>query len=545
MNNQGNENVSIPNNENLSNQGMTHFSQTGMYTEAGVTNFSSTPKPKIGKKKLAIILGVILVVVLAIFLICKIFAKKNSYTFDTLTDTEAFFIKNEEGEYALFNEDGKQLSDFIFDYTGSFYGGVAKVSNKDGQYAIIKEDGSYLVEFSDQYIFSYGPFFELSTDSLLSNRLINYTGKTILEGVDFSVDHYSDYSFLVISLADSSLQVMNYKGEIMDTLPKGSYDWASEYVEGYKTLIGNSKTYLYDVEKGKKLLEIDGEYLISSALGDTIVLASYNDLTTGSYKIVKNKKVQYTVSKDTCSSISITENGELVCMSKEDYSYHFLESDGTVRSQAMVAYHSSKNYIVEAENGLTFYDNGKEAQTVSCVSFSSLTEDGYILSNRTSGNCRNQESGYTYYSTSGDKLSATYYRAADFDENGYAIVREDYYNTYLIDKSYTRVSNEYESVSAVGNCYVAKDEDGNYLLLNSKLEVLEKGFNKYRSSYRNSNKDAFAAITYDDKVVLYNVTTGKKVKEYGDKTIEFSGHYFKIDNSYYSYKTGEAFYTEG
>ena len=91
---------------------------------------------KLKKKKFKKIFGIVLIglvlIVVANF-VFKLIFKKEPMTFEKLGQTEAFFLMNDAGYYALFNEDGKQLTEFEFETTGDFYGGVARVRSKDGK----------------------------------------------------------------------------------------------------------------------------------------------------------------------------------------------------------------------------------------------------------------------------------------------------------------------------------------------------------------------------------------------------------------------------
>ena len=140
---------------------------------------------KLKKKKIKKIIGVTLIVLvliaLAIF-VFKIIFKKEPMTFEKLGQTEAFFLMDDEGYYALFNEDGKQLTEFEFETTGDFYGGVVRVKSKNGKNGIIKENGKYLEPLSENSIYGSYSLFEINNSENYITQIKNYKGRQVIYG---------------------------------------------------------------------------------------------------------------------------------------------------------------------------------------------------------------------------------------------------------------------------------------------------------------------------------------------------------------------------
>ncbi len=504
---------------------------------------------RIPKKKVGIILGIVIVLIILLLVGIKLFTKKEKLKYENFRLTDAFFIENENGEYALFNESGKQLTEFTFSSVDSFYGGVTKVSNKNGEDALINEKGKYVIPFTKDYIHHNYSLYKISNDETQKDTLLNFQGKKIMEDTYLTIETFSDYALYLVQtvkdVEEKKERVFNYQGKQIDTVPAGTYSISSEIYDGYITLMNEDTTYVYQLDMGKKILTTDGKYCMAGAQEGTILLSScsswYESDEVKKYKVIQKGKEKYSLSKEECNA-SLTEKGEVICRNS-DGTYDFVDGKGTIQENHIAGYLSSKDYVVEDKDTheIHFYQNGKEVSSVSCATYEASLEDGYILRNYTYGDC-DVESGYIYYSKKGEKLSDRYYAASPWDENGYAIVASEYQDYYLIDKDFKKVSDSYQRIRNYGKLYLASKEK-DYELLDNHQKILETGIEEYDTATATKKKEIFIGVEKDGKVTVYNATTQKKVGEVEGKDIRFTDHYYLLGNVYYSYQTGKSFYT--
>lgn len=518
---------------------------SGYYPPQNNMVYNPVPPVAPKKRKLLPILLISVVVLLVVgFVIWKLFVPKNKkYTYATLKDTNAFFLPNDENYYALFNEDGKQLTEFQFDKVGEFYGGVTKVTNEEGKFAIIKENGSYLVKFTDDEILSYQSLFLIKPKEGKS-RLINYEGKKLLEEESIAVSSFDDASLFLVSTDKEKVTVMNYNGTKIEDLKKKKYSKSIATVDGLVTLIGNQKTYLYKLDTGTKIYETDGSYCITKADGSAIVLSSCaNPDNVKNYKLIKDGKELYTMGKNLCDSIEIMEDGNFACKSAGSSVYRFINPDGTTRDAIIASYHTQNDYVEKNGINLVFYVDNKERYRVSCANLEKSVKSGYLIKYYAYGECLGKEEGLAYYNVSGEKVSPTYHQTSEWDDLGRAIVSSKMGSVYLVNQKFEQVSSEYRMIQPVNHLYIAMNANGNYTLLNEDLKEIENGFKSYKMTTR-EDKPNYLALVYPNKIVLYDSMIGEKIGENNGTKVTLTDHYYKIDAGYYSYRTGKHFYTK-
>ena len=115
---------------------------------------------KLPKKVILCVLVAIVLVIVAVFGIKKIFCSKDiSKTKATYTD--AFFIKNKKGEYALFNDKGKNITGFIYESAGKILNNSAFVMKDNNEYAVINNKGKEIIPAGKyEYLSDYNGFYK-------------------------------------------------------------------------------------------------------------------------------------------------------------------------------------------------------------------------------------------------------------------------------------------------------------------------------------------------------------------------------------------------
>lgn len=527
-----------------------------------VENPTSVPvepsvKPKKDYKKIILIAASIVVLAVVAFLVYKLLFNKEKLTYENFTETESFFITDSDGNYALFNEDGKQLTDFEYEYAGSFYGGAARVYDKEGRYGVIKENGEYLIPLSEDFIYGNYGLYEVVNSKLDKTQIQNFNGSVIAEANYLDVDSYAYGAlFTIVEYDDSyrkldTVKVVNYAGNSMGTLTDAdSYTYYS-YDGGYVTLISDTKTVLYNIDEAKKVIELDGKYCISDSTDKTVIL---NSCTTWSsttddnlYKVIIDGKIAYTVSKED-KTLNLATDGSVLSWDKNSKYYELLDKKGNVVQSSIIGYQDGKNYIVEQDDRLMFYKNNERKNILDCATYYQNASDKlYIIKvDRYADKCKGDiDNQYSYYDLAGNKKSKDFYSASKFNDAGRAIVSTDNLENYIINDKFEILGDSHYQMREVGNLYIVWDEKHNQALIDKNGKVLESVVEDY-VSYGSSEDDKSYIIveTAKNTQVLYDSQTGKKISTVSGEVVYAFQHYFTVDGNYYSYKTGKLFYSK-
>ena len=507
------------------------------------------------RKKLIKFIGlgifILLVLIIVVFILKTIF-KKDKILFEDLTQTDSFFIANDTGYYALFNEDGEQLSDFEFVSGGTFYGGVTRVEHKNGTSGIIKEDGEYLVPLNDGTVSGNYSLFLIREKGETKTKIKNFRGDVVSKGESLVLNSYAYGALYSIVEGNSKdAKILNYNGSSMGELENiDDYKYFS-YDGSYATLMSETTTVLYNVDEAKKLTTIDGEFCIYDTAEKTVILHSCTkwESTDGSniYKVVKNGEVLYTLdSKDI--TLSLTKDGYVLSRKiKEDY-YNLLDDKGNVKQQYIIGYQDGKNYVVEIDDRLMFYKNNERKNILDCATYYRVASDElYVVRvDRYADGCKEDiDNQYSYYDLAGNKKAKDFYAAGVFNKEGRAIVSTDNLENYIIDSNFKILSGEHYSLKAVGSLYIVWDEKHNQALLDKNGIIIEDEIKSYTSYGTVEEEESYVAVEIKENTyTVYDTQTGNKLITVQGDSISLFKQYFVVDNSYYSYKTGKKFYSE-
>lgn len=553
------------NNENYNNNintNNTPFNYNSNYVNQNYTqntqfqnNNGSSNKSKL-KKVIFILLVIVILATIGLFLYLKKDKTKNN-DFDINYST-AFFIQDSNSKYALFNDDGKKLTDFIFTHVSDFVNGTSLVK-KDDAYGIIDSNGKMTVDFGKyDYITNAAGMYKVH-DKDYHYYLINGSGKVLYDMENMSLDTFIGANTYSILEDDKSktYKVLNYEGQAMLTFPINDNiedSPSTNEEDGYISVFYNKKNYILNLITGKEMISFNSDvhYCVNNVEedGKIITLNScvswYQSQEKTYYKFIKDGKL-YDLN-DKCEKVYYSE-GNLVCYN--NYKNYLLDSNLNVGIQISdTAYLDNNNYAKSKDgsfSGIDFYNNGKVVKKVECRR---LEETGYmknglyILGTYYSKTCKTESGTYEYYTSNGENaFGKSFQKAEKFDENGLAKVSEDKENYYLIDSTGKKVSNDYSSISLSSGYYiVAKDDlkgiidkDGKIIVdcLYLKVEITEKQNKKYAK-----------LTTSDSKYVIYDISEKSELMTF-DSSPSFSTHYITVKkdghNQYYTYN-GKMFY---
>lgn len=535
---------------NYINQNQSYMQNTHFQNNNGSSN-------KLKPKKLIFILLIIVVLVdIGVFLYLKK-NKERSNDFNINYST-SFFIRDSNNKYALFNDDGKKLTDFIFTSVSDFVNGTSLVK-KDNAYGIVDSNGKMTVNFEKyDYITPAVGMYKVRGEDY-HYYLINGLGKVLYDMENMSL--YTSISADTYSVLEDekskTYKVLNYEGKVMSTIPidNNVEDSPSTNEEdGYISVFYNKKNYILNSITGKEITSFNSDlhYCINNVEegGKIITLNSCESWLQNQektyYKFIKDGKL-YDLT-DKCEKVYYSE-GNFLCY--KDYKTYLLDSNLNVGiGTSDKAYLDNNNYATTKDGsfgGIDFYNNGSIVKNVECRR---LKETGYmknglyILSTYYSITCGTESGTYEYYTSSRENaFGKSFQKAENFDENGLAKVSEDKEKYYLIDSTGKKVSNDYSSISIYSGYYIVTkdnlkgiiDKNVNVIVdcLYSNIEITEKQNKKYAK-----------LTTPDSKYVIYDISKNSELMTLDNSPALFT-HYINVtkdgNKQYYTYN-GKMFY---
>lgn len=520
------------------------------YFEKSQVETKKKKKLKLKLKPLLKLLILIAIIILGVIFVSKFFCKKDSYK-DKATYSTSFFIKNNKGKYALFNDKGKKLTDFIFDSANSFINDSALVYKEKEGYKIINNKGKDVVGYGKYtYISNYTGLYKVRSDK--GYKLIDGEGKTVIDAEEIEVSAYGDDYPFVIAIANNEVKILSYDGSVIKSLKqnKSAKSPTVNHIGEYSTMFYDGTTIVFNAKTKKVITKFDSNthYCINNVSdnGKILTLNScaswFETLSEKGQKVLVKDKV--TDLSDKCDSLSISEN-IVVCSSVDGD--RFVEISGKKaklgnKISNRTAFIDEDNYVTRNNSTykLEFYKKGKKVKTMdaSLSSIGKMHNDMYVLY---------VDNAYEFYGIDGKKaIKESYKYASSFDKNNLARVSEDGITYYLINEKGKKIGNEYSSITNYEDYYLVSDKDGLKGIINKKGKVILD--TKFYSINIKQIRDKYYAITStkDGKYALYNLEKGKLVKE-SSGTITISDHYVKVSKnnkaSYYTYK-GKLIYSE-
>lgn len=553
-NNENNFNVQQPTNnintstiQNVPNQPM------GQPINNLSNNYHNGANNKKSKSKLCIMI-LLLVAVLGViaFLYFKKDKKQNN-DFDINYST-SFFIKDANGKYALFNDDGKKLTDFIFTSVSEFANGTARVE-KDDAYGIINTNGKMTVDFGKySYINDEGGMYVVEGEDY-NYFLINSEGKVLYNEEGMGLLDFSgrDIYLILKDTKNKVYKVLNYEGKEMASFSIDSNAKApsTNDEDGYISVFYNNKNYILNSVTGKEVTSFDADlhYCINYVKEDGKIIIMNSCSIWGQsqtyYKFIKDGKL-YDLT-DKCERVDYLE-GNFSC--KKNYTTFLLDSNLNVGIDiSNSAYIDNNTYATEKDwksESVDFYNNGSIVKNVGCRELSStghMKNGLYILKAYYRNTCGDDSDTYEYYKTNGEKAFGKSFKSAKmFDENDLAIVSEDKENYYLMDINGKKISQDYSDIHSRSSYYT---------VVKNKLEgIIDKNGNvilecKYKEVQPIKNIEKYVILTTtDSKYIVYDIEKKSEIVTV-DKSPSLTAHYIEVSkdgkNQYYTYN-GKMFY---
>lgn len=514
-----------------------------------------------------IFIGVLVAIIISLIFLNK---KNNNIIQDennneTISNKNAFCISDNRGKYAVFNAVGKQITKFDFSNECDFYNGSSVVKNDDGQYGIINTSGKFVVKYGKySHISQIESLYKASNES--TNYVLNSKGKEVFKTDDykFDLDESSDDSNMYKATLSNAIILFDYNGKKIDEINSNSKTSYSDLrcKDLFCEMFIDNKTYIYNLDEGKRIITLDGENYINTHKGDIISVYLKNN----KYNVYKNDKLILD-GVEASNGLDILDDG----FAARNSTYTLYDKAGNVVNDTVFFYKDTKNYLKKddyTKSTYSFYKDGKLSKKddtlVSLFSNNDTSlQNNYdnsliIMSSKKQIPCYDNSTcyGYNFYDFSGNAVNKTSYVKLKTGYSDYMLVSEDGKKEYIINKKFEKVSDDYDSNSIFS--IITNDKkihfwqvykDGKYMLLAENGKVLKENIIEkvFVSSSIPSN---IIQLKYDDKVELYNIKE-KKVVVTLDKNVTFNSYndlYINVTengvNNFYSYINGKKFYSK-
>ena len=503
---------------------------------------SNIKQNKESKKSKIIILIIIAIVLLIIGIVLFLYFKNND-----ITSSSSFFIRNNDNEnYALFNEEGEQLTEFIFSIQSYFVNGTAMVK-KDDSYGIIDTNGKTKVEFGKYLSITPEAGLYIVRDKDSNKQLINGNGNVLFDLNDNELETFNTpYYSLLKENTTKTYKVLDYQGKVMVSFPiVGNAEGpAISSEDDYISVYYNKKNYVLNMKTGKEFISFNDSrrYCIKNVSEDETIFTLHSCVEWPQtqdkkyYKIIKNKKIYDLYDK--CDDVYY-EDGTLLCY--KDYEDYFLDNNLNIgMNVSSVLYVDSNTYIKYNGNNIEFYNNGKVIKTVFSKKIDryGYNKEGlYLLKNDyiSSGYLNND---LEFYNTKGEKaFDKSFKTADDFDENHLAKVSDKYDVYYLIDNKGTKVSSDFDDIELQNNnYYIVKNNNLKGILDNNGNKIVDCKYSKIEF-VEIQNKHYVKLTTTDSKYIVYDLDKKSEILT-SDSAPNLKDQYISIyKNNNYQYYT--------
>ncbi|MFI3307132.1 MAG: hypothetical protein R3Y21_01055 [Mycoplasmatota bacterium] len=353
--------------------------------EVKVNNNISRNRLSKKKKVIFIVIPILFVLSMIIFILVS-----NNDFFCKSEEINNFLISNGE-KYALFNSNGEQLTEFIYDssYNSYINGGII-LSRDNIDVLIDKEGKEVLVGNEDSYLFIKGILYSFlnndENDEIISglyagNGELIYSNEYNVLSFLGSVTNYYDDDYAIIT-DDLNIIVLNYKyEEILEIEKPDSSDNIYAYSDdGYLSLNSNNYFYLIDLENAKVVFEEETEIQYDVNVDDVgnIFLSQryiYGE-NNESFIFLDNdyNKINY---DEKCFSFSTISGSNSLYQCKTSTGTYYLTEKFLINELNVVYEYSYNSYVYLQDDNYYIYHNGKTTEIIGADSFISNNTSGY------------------------------------------------------------------------------------------------------------------------------------------------------------------------
>lgn len=519
-------------------------------------------KKKIFLKSPAFI-AVVAVLAVAIGFVCvkEISSEKKKSGSFNIENSTSFFLKNNDGKYALFSRSGKQLTEFEYTSASEFINGYAIV-RQGNSYAVLSESGKITIPF-DSYksIKSETGMFKV-TDNDYHSSIVDGKGK-LLYGLEkanlqtyIGVDYYSIYE----DENNKTYKLLDYKGkELLGFSKNDSSDSPSTNGKnGVVAVSYGGKVWVLNYETGKEIASFNDNntYCPSYVSDDKSVIelvscvGAFQTQDKTYIKLVSDGKVKDVT--DSCTNLSFYDNVSL-CLTPDRNLYTLDKNFKNLNEVSNSTYVDSNKYAKNASgsfNGVDFYDGNKVINHVDCLS---MNEHGYasnglyILSTFYSKTCNTNSGSYLLYNSNGEKVvDKSFKLIKDADKYGNMVVSEEKGQYYLINNKGEKLSDVYSSITLSYGYYIVVKDGNKGIIDKDGKEVASCTYSDVKI-YENAVGFVAKLVDSNNKNIAFDMDSKKQILSV-DGNISLTKNYIMYEangkKQYYSYENGKMFYEQ-
>lgn len=502
------------------------------------TQPTTTAEPKKTKnKRVPIIIGLLAAVVLLVGLgvwALVAFLSHDSGGAVAEDGKIAFAIESDkhDGSFAIFDNDGNRLTDFIYGEVSEFKNGYAVVQDSSRtKFAIITNNGKLSVPFGKyDNIELVGSLFSVKKDDELF--LLNGKGEEIMP-----IIKSDSANGLTIAYSDNIAMVFDGNGEKLGEV-ESNVSISKKVEKGYATVkIGNT-TYLINASDGtvkNKFESKSEEYSIDdvSKDGDIVILSSAtNQKIFWGDKMYDWDRAKY--------SYAMINSGYYVHSYNKDDRY-FMGGNGKIFqgpsiSSTFVIF-DEKHYAYLPFSSTTIHIIvGDETIEINNISSLERTSDGYSISysDYSSGTIISKNDGKTIFDESLLK-SKTIRRINGPDPNGLFIANY----SVLLNKNLKEIASTNVTLKYLDGNYLASKFDSKGIVSPEGKTIIDPALCKEIESI-----DDFYLCTVGNKNFNLYTRSGRRILE-GYESIKITNGHIEADNGekteYYTLN-GDKFY---
>lgn len=410
------------------------------------------------KKTWSIILMLIALLVITVGVVlgfkAKILSQENR---DSL---ELYLIGTEKSKFALFNENGEQLSDFLYNETILDSGNIQYLSGKKDNLVFTK-DGKTL--FKNEEIKDYVMLGSYYHKVKKANKLYNYKGQE-LEIYDADKMEIIGASRNYLLLKDNkSFKLINADRELVYSLEKkvSKEEVKLQDFNDVVILSFDNTAYVIDI-KAQKIINtiLIGDYV--NFYGRTKDLNVYINLYEDKaiYEIYhKEEKLRELVDGD-CAALEIVK-GNLICSDFDE-----LKTDVIITK-------SGFNYAELDGNAVKIFKDSKEVAKIENATLEDFDNYFGIYTLKMGDE-------YVFYDMSAKRIFSDkkFLYASSFAKDGNAIVSVADEKRYLMNRDGKKLSKDYSYIDFLESdedvVYRAIDGERNFIALDAKFKEIYK-----------------------------------------------------------------------
>lgn len=545
-------------------------------------------------KKIIIIIISILILALAIGLFLMLSPKKTenkSKTADKIQkeangkieNPEAFFLSNDDGIYAIFDENGDRLTDFIYSYPLTMSGnesitdGVLVENLEQDLNIIIDKNGKEILSFSkDSYVAVYGNLIFNSKEKGTIGDLYNLSGKKVLSDINENslYSMYGSGEKFAIIVNSNEYNILNSEGEIkysftIDEGKEANIKRQGDFLEIYYYNINNEMTYyIYNLKEEVVIYE---NLSVPSGFEIEVKNDDYSKIIFMRLdKFVFYENGKKTLEGEPKECTPILQNGKLICDDYFGESYFFDEYGNVDTSVGFDEFEiiNENDYAIynKSQDTTYVYVNNELVKTIPEWELGGSNKNYYIIENYgkpwnrsaiidKNGNVKGDIDFINNGFVIGDEYASTVtMKEIDLYAERYATLYDSTGNALEIpkfEKNFFSSIEGYDDEYIMGSLHLEEEDKNINVIMDHSGKIIFEGewivtysrIHEVASKYdivcsQNSSEDEYES---------FNLTLNKTFAITSEKPY-FAKYYAQVElddkTEYYSYTTGKLFHTK-